>query len=138
VGCKKTNPNAPVEVTGKVTYNGKDVTGGIIKFHSDQIGGVNQASIHPDGTYTVTDLPTGKYVVTVETESINPNKKMPTYGGERDKGGGMSPVPKEMEGKTGGNVKYVKIPGKFGDKTSSPLKVELKPGKNTEDFDLKD
>jgi len=80
VGCKATNPNAPARVTGRVTYNGSPVTGGTIHFHSAD-GADVPIGIGPDGTYQAFDIPDGDMVVTVETESINPEKKPPEYRG---------------------------------------------------------
>ena len=77
-GCKPSNPNAPAKVTGKVTYNGSAVTGGSVSFHYKD-GGKVSAPIGSDGTYSAIDIPTGDAMVTVETESINPENKKTEY-----------------------------------------------------------
>ena len=76
-------------------------------------------------------------VITVETESVNKDKKMPTYGGAKGGAkGAMSPVPEGL-GPAGGAT-YVKIPDKYHDKAKSGLSVTLQKGRNTKDLDLKD
>jgi len=47
-----------------------------------------------------------------------------------------SPGPRDVAAGTGGI--YVPIPKKYGDKKTSPLKVELTKGKNTKDLELTD
>ncbi len=165
IGCSKGNPNAPATVTGKVTYNGAPVTGGMVVFHPKE-GGMYTAAISPEGTYSVSDLPIGDATVTVDTESINPNAKMPEYkGGNSGPGGGvgkamysqmmggtkgskgapggqshkaekMSPMP-EGANKAGGGT-YVKIPEKYKDPEKSGLTTTLKRGSQTYDIELKD
>jgi len=161
VGCgsKKT---ASAEVSGKVTYKGAPVTGGLLAFHGD--AGGYSAAITPDGTYHVVDLPPGEVVVTVDTESINPNVKQETYTGQSSGGapggmGGMygkkpatsAPPPSsklakqekspagESAGAGGGESgQYVKIPRLYADRTKSPLKVTIQPGNQEHNFEVKD
>jgi hypothetical protein len=47
----------------------------------------------------------------------------------------VSPGPRGLAAGTG---EYVQIPKKYGDKKTSPLKVELTKGKNTKDLELTD
>jgi hypothetical protein len=121
-----------------VTYKESPVTAGILMIYVTDAGSYTGA-INPDGTFLVTDLPPGDAVVTVETESMNPNRKTPQYGDKKgggDKGGMMSPVPESAQ--TGGKGAYVKIPAKYADKTKSGLTVTLAKGKNQKDFELTD
>jgi hypothetical protein len=129
-GCGS-NKSAPAKVSGKITYQNAPVTGGTIVFHGAD-GGIYSCGILADGTYEGTDLPAGDLKVTIETESINPNRKMPAYGG---KAGTQSPKP---EGATTGGGTYVKIPPKYADKDQSGLTVTLAKGKQTKDFTLTD
>ncbi len=132
-GCGSSNPNAPASITGKVTYKNAPVTAGNIKFHAPDAG-VYPTGINPDGTYSISDIPAGDLVVTIETESVNLKKQ--SYGGGQGKDKQFSPMPE------GANVvaqgAYVKIPAKYSDKTKSDLKVTLKHGKQEKDFDLTD
>src|SRR5262245_4613526 len=85
-GCK-TSPT-PAKVSGKITYNGSPIGGGSINFHpvTTEGGGNIMFNVKPDGTYEGVDLPVGDCVVTVETESLNPNPDRPK--GEMAGGGG--------------------------------------------------
>jgi hypothetical protein len=131
--CSTNNPNAPAEVSGKVTYNGQPVGGGTITFYMKG-GGANSGPLHPDGTYEISDIPTGEATVTVETESANPGHKQEKYKG--GKGQQMSPMPKGFEG--GHRGTYVKIPSQYTDVKKTPLTTSLQRGKQVRDFDLKD
>ncbi len=140
-GCTK-NPNAPAQISGVVKYNGKPLPAGTIVFH-DAEGKAYSTSIHQDGKYELTDVPTGEMKVTVDTEDFNPAKVQPTYGGQRAAKMGMSETPAppglgappSVEDK---KAVYVKIPEKYRTASSSGLSATLKKGKNTQDFDLTD
>jgi hypothetical protein len=131
-GCTR-NPGAPASLSGKVTYKGTAVTGGTVTVHTKDGAGYS-IPIKPDGTYSGTDLPAGDMVLTVETESVNKDKKTPVYGG-RAGGQSMSPVPEGVKAGGGG---YVKIPAKYADKAKSGLTVTLSKGKQTKDLELTD
>jgi hypothetical protein len=138
-GCAK-NPQAPAKVSGSVTYKGNPVTAGNVTFHSQDKGSYN-TSLSPDGTYKITDVPKGELVVTVETESANPDKKTPDYG--RGKGSKMYAERMAKEKAMGSPMgqpagKYLKIPAKYATPKDSPLKVTLEAGKQVKDFELTD
>jgi hypothetical protein len=138
-GCAK-NKRAPATVSGTVTYKGQAVTAGNVTFHSQDMGSYN-TSLAPDGTYQIVDVPKGELVVTVETESANPDKKTPDYG--RGKGSKMYAERMAMEKKMGSPLgqpagKYLKIPAKYATPKDSPLKVTLEAGKQVKDFELTD
>jgi hypothetical protein len=153
-GCTTGNVHAPAKLSGKITYAGNSVTAGTLLFYTGD-SGVYPAVINSDGTYSATDLPAGDLVVTIETESANPNVKKQEYKGGAG-GGGMYPGGKAPAGGAGdhkgpgaqnspkpenapqGGGPYVKIPSKYSDKNKSGLTVKLSAGKNTQDFDLKD
>jgi hypothetical protein len=149
VGCGPSNPNAPGSVSGQVIYKGEALTAGTVGFHNKDKG-LFGATIRPDGTFVATDIPTGEMVVTVETESANPNQgKGPIeykggFGGGAEgkygKGGKgqqqgskkaaqSSPAP-EGANKETASGKYVKIPAKYADPAKSDLKLTIKAGKN--------
>jgi hypothetical protein len=145
-GCTKGNRKANATVNGKVTYNNQPVTGGNIAFHAEGFAGIT-GLLRPDGTYAATDLPVGVEVtVTIETESLARNAPA-TYGAGRPGApgggaGGAMPIQKPPGGETpvgsGGSEKYVKIPTKFGDKATSPLKKTLSSGSQTWNLELSD
>jgi hypothetical protein len=141
-GCS-TSPT-PAKVSGRVTYKGEMVPAGSVTFHIPE-GGIYTYSLR-DGTFSGTDLPAGEMVVTVETESANPEgRPKEEYKGGKDKASGdPSDYMKKMQemgrmptGPTNDGP-YVKIPPKYADKDTSPLKVNLTVGKNEFTFDLQD
>jgi len=132
-GCSKRNPNAPASVNGKVTYKGAAVPAGTVTFNSK--AGKYNAALATDGTYSSSDLPIGEMVVTVETESVQGGKKgTGAMAGKMSKM--MGPVPDYA--KTMPKGEYVKIPAKYSDPKTSPLKADLKDGKNEINFELTD
>lgn len=150
LGCgQERNPNAPANVSGKVTYKGSAVKGGNVTFHPSG-GGVYSFTIRPDGTYTATDMPDGEMAVTINTESLNPAKKeKPRVYGE-GKGGEGKPLPvpspdfiksklqKPPPDEPVTQPEYVKIPAKYSDKTKSGLTVTLSSGNQRRNFNLTD
>jgi len=137
-GCT-TNPLAPARVSGKVTYKGAAVPAGNIVFHSQDQGSY-RCALTTDGSYEIRDVPKGPMVVTVETESVNPNKKVQGYGS--DKGAKDYQARMAAEGKAASekmpDQTYLKIPGKYAVAQTSPLNVTLEAGSNTHSFDLTD
>jgi hypothetical protein len=133
VGCGSGKKNTTL--TGKVLYNGNPVTGGQMAFYPAEGGGI-PVTIASDGTYTAVGLPPGEVTVTVETESINPNRKVPTYGGPGRQGGVVSPMPQGAN--TGSSGTYVKIPEKYAKKETTDLKFSVEAGDQTKDIELKD
>jgi len=125
-------PHALASVSGKVTYKGEPLPAGTLTFHGQ---GNYLASIGADGTYSTTDLPIGKMVVTVETESANKNK-MPRGAYAAKMAKMISPMPESAKSLPQG--KYVRIPVKYADPKTSPLQATLKNGENNINFDLTD
>jgi hypothetical protein len=139
-GCSKST--TPSNVHGKVTYNGTPVTAGVVTFHTEG-GGIFNYALGENG-YTLADLPEGQMVVTIETESANPNAKKPAanYGKPGDNQADdyrkkMQEMGKVPEGPVNTGV-YVKIPKKYATKDKSPLKVTLTTGSNEYNIELKD
>jgi hypothetical protein len=149
-GCGKSS-QTPCSVYGKVTYKGQPVTGGTISFcrTQEELKGGYGYPIKADGTYEGSSMPAEEYVVVIETESLNPNRKTPTYQpkGMRTKDGakmdansyrkkmqemGKMPAVSEEQGT------FVQIPKKYSDKKTSPLKAKLESRKNEVNFDLTD
>jgi hypothetical protein len=139
-GCRSSQ--TPAKVSGRVTYKSESLKGGEIAFHSDQ--GTYRTSINQDGTYEISDLPAGAQTVTVETESLNPDKKAKIPGGARgaasmnerlaaERKGGFGPPSREEQ-----LARYTKIPAKYAKVDTSDLKITLEKGKQTQNFELKD
>ena len=152
-GCSK-NPEQSARISGKVKMNGNLVTAGNISFFIADHGSVS-VPIKEDGTYEVNELPPGEAVVTIETESANPNKPVREYKGstgdqgmeakygktakktsaeERESGAQLSPGGENR--KSPGT--YTKIPARYADRTQSNLSVTISKGGNKKDFELTD
>jgi hypothetical protein len=109
------------EVKGKVTYKGKAVPNGTITFLPES-GPTATGELKPDGTYTLTTFRDGdgaipgNYTVIImamqDTTSVLPESR--------------SALPPPI------------VPIKYTHQTTTDLRAEVKPGKNTFDFDLVD
>jgi hypothetical protein len=127
--AEKPDPNKAI-LTGTVSYKGQPLPGGTIDLHREGDKRVPSAPIHPDGTYLLTAVPPGKWAVTIETESIKAVMP-PTDKLKLPKGVEFPKLPP-------GLPRYVPIPEKYAKPATSDLTVELKPGKQEENFELKD
>jgi len=160
IGCSS-GQNA-AKFSGKVTYNGSTLPGGSLRLHPKAAGAVgSDIGIDGNGRFEASDLPTGDFTVTIETESLNSGGQQPKeysggggaaggdpkYGPPGAGGGGggggnksgqkaqMSPKPDNAPSQS---TSYVKIPAKYNNPAQSGLEVTLKGGSNSKDFDLKD
>lgn len=146
LGCSPSS-KTPTTVSGKVTYKGQPVTGGNIAFHPPAGEATQGASgsygfaLNPDGTYIAVGLPAQEMVVTIDTESLNPNKPKAEYSKGKENPGDEYKKQMMKRGAVpdvADTSKYVAIPKKYADKKTSPLKKTLTGGKNTLDFELTD
>ena len=142
-GC--TNPNTPAAVSGKITYNSSPVTGGTMTFQLAKEGPVYPHAINVDGTYSISDLPPGDYIITIETESINPDRpKQPIYGPpDGQKAAGPDPATPPTGTMPPGAAStapvgtYLKIDPKYKDPKTSGLTVTVTGGsRQTKDLPL--
>ena len=121
-GCQDSTKST---VSGKVTYKGAPVTGGIITLKpKTATGAAPGIPIKADGTFIGTDIPPGDYDVAVSTDNV---AAAPPPGGT-----GSSPTP---AGASGGGTK-VDIPAKFKDPTTSKITWTVKSGKQDLSIDL--
>ena len=104
-------------ISGKVTYNGKPVTGGTLTLYSST-GAPYPVSIKEDGTFNVSGAPIGQMGVGIDT---GPARVAPPAGSTAPQG-----------------PPHVDIPAKYKDPKTSGLTWDVKAGKNTKDFDLTD
>jgi hypothetical protein len=133
------DPNKPKlgRVSGKVTYNGKPVTEGVVSFVPDsgpgsQTGQSATGEIGPDGSYTLTTFENndgavlGEHKVLVQAREEDPALK----------GGGM-PIPDAQGNFKIKPPKYL-VPKKYETADQTPLRYTVKEGSNTYDIELKD
>jgi hypothetical protein len=113
-------------VSGKVTYKGNALPGGIVTvIHPD--GRNKEARIQEDGTYSIPDAPGGECKVTVHTIPPKPGSSFIKIGGQP-----LAPEPFYPAGK------YVPIPKKYGDANTSGLSLTVKRGNSEFDIEIKD
>jgi hypothetical protein len=137
------------DVSGKITYKGKEVVFGTVSFVGAD-GIPRAARINPDGTYTVKDVAVGEAKITVVSE-------LPPQGGNstQPRGGGRGreelppDAPKDLpsreqlgRGETPEVVdpaivkKWFPIPADLGDVTKTKLRFNVRKGPNTYDIVL--
>jgi hypothetical protein len=119
VGCGQSGPNLHT-VSGKVTFQGKPVATGLIRFHSPPLGIDLMAYIRADGTYRVKmaqgdGLPEGEYQVAIEP----PRVEVPV---------GVMKLPPALQ--------RPDIPAKYRQPATSGLKLTVAPGDNQLDIDM--
>jgi hypothetical protein len=104
------------EVSGKVLFKGKGLTGGRINFISDVGGLSGGANIDEQGNYKVTDAPVGPVHITVDNRMLNKQRgaKSPHLNNPN------APPPSEIPGV------YIVIPNKYyvAETTPETFKVE--------------
>ncbi len=105
------------EVSGKVTFNGEPLPGGMVTFIPEN-GKAEGVRIAEDGSYKVTNIPVGPVRITVTTQA--PVK----FPGSKE--------PFEPLGK------YVPIPARYREAETSGLALEVKKGSQTQDLVLKE
>ncbi|HEY7328328.1 MAG TPA: hypothetical protein VH592_11840 [Gemmataceae bacterium] len=137
-------------VSGKITYKGKAVTGGEIRFHPESKSGNFATEIKSDGSYSVSKVPPGPAKITITTfGTAPPTGNMGGRGmGGRGRGDNkamegmkkkaeMIKSKKEMEGKADeAPTERVAVPEKYSDPEKTDLKVDVKGGRQTHDINL--
>jgi hypothetical protein len=118
IGCGGTEM---AKVHGTVKVNGQPVTAGAIRFHPNDGKSKTTGGEIKDGQYSV-EVPVGWMKVSI-SEPKGTGKKKKLYPKEG------SP---EIEQKTEG------LPPRYSDINKSTLELEVKPGDNSKDWDLKD
>jgi hypothetical protein len=130
-------------ITGKVTYQGRPLTGGTVLFTSTRGRGTRTAQIGEDGTYTITDMPGGPVKIAVETKSAQPVSR-PEQTADGKHVGGPPPgaaVPGGMKPTVYGDPSKVRnaepIPEDYADPDKSGLNYTVKRGRQEFPIELK-
>jgi hypothetical protein len=115
-------------IEGKITYQGKEIPKGTVKFSSAVAGGTKEqanekAGAIQNGMYKVEDVPVGPATILVFTADF------PEQWRARG--------PKDASGKPLPSPDFMEIPGKYSFKDQSGLTYDVKPGPQTHDIDLK-
>ncbi len=129
-------------ISGKVTYLGKPLTGGIVLFVSADGKGTGRATIGSDGSYKIEKMPLGLAKIAVDTQSA----QRPASGGKGPPAG-MKPPPGTKlpdaaknsgiygSGAREGNAEP--IPENYADPEKSGLTYTVKSGSQPYDIELK-
>jgi hypothetical protein len=112
-------------VSGKVTYGGKNLAWGTVQFEGSD-GIIHHGNIELDGSYSVSGVPTGE--VKVAVSSINP--KSSDFVPMQREGGPPPPPRPEIKG-------WFAIPEKYDKTFNSGLSYTIKRGENNIDIELK-
>ena len=140
-GCSKTG-----KVTGKVTFEGKQVLVGHVTFTGPD-GKTNDSVEIEDGVYTLTKVPVGVCKITVDTSKYKPPEGAPQVRpGDVD----MSKMPKESQEKMKEKMKqanaagpdrflemqkkYIEIPFLYASLETTTLSTTVKSG--TQDYNI--
>jgi hypothetical protein len=115
-------------VSGRVTYKGKPLTGGVVTFTSGKQ--VVTGALDEEGRYEVTNVPVGTVKVSVSTESVRP-KKAP--GGDKIRPKGEL---KKIEDPDKGGRRFVVIPQRYSNPETSGLTLEVRPGRQQFNIEL--
>lgn len=130
VGCSPPADPPTGDLSGTVTTGGKPLTGGSITFTPPSGGKPVAATIGYEGTYRATVVPPGEYTVTVETAFLSKLARI---------GGSIAAAPPEKgekrSAKKADATSYVQVPKKYERVGETTLKVTVKPGVQTADFD---
>jgi hypothetical protein len=122
-GCGNTGT-----VSGRVTYKGEPVPGGVITFYGAN-GRTDSGRIEADGRYAVYQAPLGEVKVTVVRPKVGPPPRV-FKGREPPRhpdAAGSAPAPSD---------KVMILPDRFKDPSTSGLTVTVKGGSQTTDIDL--
>jgi len=115
------------DVSGKVTYKNEPLPYGSVQFETS--AGSFVGDIKADGTYSVSGIPRGAAKVNVTCQDPKYADFMKQLSASaRDK---SIPKPK------GNPEDFNKIPGKYNDFSTSGLTLDVKPGSQTYNIDLK-
>jgi hypothetical protein len=114
MGCGSGSSSTGVTVSGKVLLGDKPVEAGLVTFVTDD-GRSSSAQLGPGGQFTMTNAPTGKVYVGVNTQMLRGQQQLHL---QQSKG-------KEV-------LSYVEVPPRYADPKSSGLTEVVEAGKTLE------
>ena len=114
LGCH--SADRPIDISGKVTFQGQPVTEGTVQLNDDKTGRGAEAPLWPDGSYHAR-LPAGVYKVII----------LPPLVMMESKSGPPDPQFKKVRN----------IPEKYRNTVTSGLSAAVSADKTVHDFDLK-
>lgn len=114
------------KVSGKVYVGDKVVTGGYVQFHSEKSKAVGVGTIQGDGSYTITDAPTGASRITVQPAPQMPRAGTPPRG--------VSPIVQGETGVTAPRAPGARVPDRYQKSESTNLAFTVQAGTNSHDI----
>ncbi len=129
-GCsgEAVKPPPSAEVSGKVLFNGKPVSGGEVTFVAVKGGFASGGRIDESGNYKVT-APVGEVKITVDNRMLQKGRGAPRAGGPMLKKPD-GPTPQEMKGQ------YVALPPKYATADRTDLTYTVVSGSQSHDITL--
>ena len=137
-GCSRQNSREGFGIVeGKITFQGKPLTGGSIHFFQDQER-VGSFTIRPDGSYSA-EIPVGQVKAAIETLSAKYDDRETVMKIMKENGYDMDRNQRKIDSPalTARKGKYVDIPEQYGDSDKSGLECQVVPGRQICNFDLK-
>lgn len=135
-GCGPSGAAAGV-ASGKVTYNGTPLTGGILTLHPVNGGPDFPITITYEGTFSSSGVPDGEMQVAIETESLK-NRRPAGYDTSKMPAGSKPPDVKLPDVDMSKQPTYMKIPAKYASVKTSGLTWTISKGTNDRNFELTD
>jgi hypothetical protein len=126
-------------VSGKLTYKNNPLRGGTVTFQGvGQNGWAKTSSIAEDGSYSIDDVPKGPAQISVETQTVKPNRVGQAMAAQMTKGQNVPPevLKSSPFGQAMQAEQYVAIPPKYSKPETSGLNYEVKGGKQQHDINL--
>ncbi len=121
------------EVSGKVSFKGKPLPGGKVTFVTAKWGYSASANIDENGQYNG-KFPVGDVLIAVDNRMLEPPKK--EKGKKQAAKNPPLKAPPDVVAPPPPKGKYVKIPDKYADPSTSGLTFKVEKGTQTHDIKL--
>lgn len=126
------------DLSGKVYYQGKALTGGMLLYQNSAEEFSGSTSIGADGSYKITNVPGGTLQIAVDTSSgaVADPTKVPKEGQGYSAPGGMQNPNAAAGAATGPAGPVVQVPAQYASIETSNLSVEVTGGDQQEDIKI--